>query len=164
MKHYDSTKWKLYTENKLDEHEEEEMQEHLLNCDQCLSLYLSLIDYKINEKSIDETIFPAINFTDSVINALKVDKKKVEEKRQKRNHTNLVVYYVSAASITLFLMGSGVFHQLLNTFSDLSYEVSNTQEIESKLFFSGWTEKLTEGTSNIIHGKKLINSFSKDNK
>ena len=92
MKHYDSTKWKLYTENKLDEHEEEEMQEHLLNCDQCLSLYLSLIDYKINEKSIDETIFPAINFTDSVINALKVDKKKAEEKRQKRNHTNLVVY------------------------------------------------------------------------
>lgn len=164
MKHFDSAKWKLYIENKLDEYEEAEMQEHLLNCDQCLSLYLSMLDYEINEKSIDEEIFPAIAFTDSVMSVMKIDKKKAEEKRQKRNHINMVVYYVSAASITLFLMGSGVFQQLHNTFSDLNYEVSSTQEIESKLFFSGWTEKLTEGTSNIINGTKLINSFSKDNK
>ena len=46
MKHYDYVEWLFYKKNTLSIEKMEEMEEHLYNCDQCMEIFLSLIDEK----------------------------------------------------------------------------------------------------------------------
>lgn len=119
-----------YKNKKLSFDRHEEMSLHLSKCDQCLEEFLLQID--------DEDIAQAEKlisggFTESVMKLV------AKEKKYKRviysaseKAKNTIIYYVAAASITLIFVGSGLFQNFIQGFTEptsiqLSTKIINNQ-------------------------------------
>jgi hypothetical protein len=145
MMHHSKTQWQLFVNRDLDEALQEKMQEHLLECDDCMTIYTDLIEISSdNEVSIPE------DFTDSIMNQIFSENRQLSQRKLKQKRINLFIYYVSAASITLFLTTTGVFQNLYEGFSaGAKYAEANAQK--QSIFISGWTHKLTDETSKLVN-------------
>ncbi len=64
MKHYDYVEWVLYKNNLLDDEIHEKMEEHLIICDECMEVFLSLIDERDMENA--ESFIPE-DFTEKIL-------------------------------------------------------------------------------------------------
>lgn len=129
----------------------QEMQDHLSNCDVCMELYLELMDgFELGERSATE------NLTDRVMELVYKENEESSQRKLKQKRINTLVYYVSAASITLFLMRVGAFQDIYQSFSSVEKQVYESPKRQS-LFTSGWTNRLTDVTSKFLNGIKINN-------
>lgn len=146
MRHYSKAEWLWFMNNDSQSLLNKDMQEHLTTCDDCLALYSELIDgIELDESSIPE------DFTNRVMDMVHKDKVESSLAKLKQRKINTLVYYISAACITLFLMRVGAFQHIYNSFSTEGKHVSEASQKQS-LFVSGWTNSLTDMTSNLING------------
>ena len=103
MRHFSNEEWMSYINDKLSETTCEELENHLFSCDQCLEVYMKMIDRQAEE-------LPVINsssFTDEIIAEL--PQKKV---RKKTLYQRTLFHYAVAAVITLTLMTTGFFQTI----------------------------------------------------
>lgn len=107
MRHYCKEEWNNYIDNSCEEGIFVQMEEHLMTCEVCLKQYVeSLEENEIKKK----TIVP-INFVKEVMTKMNgtLENSKLKNKRK------IFISYASAASITLFLMSSGIFTKMSTT-------------------------------------------------
>lgn len=146
MKHYSNEEWQELIEEEVNDGKKIEMLEHTIECQNCLDIYLSLIDGEINNKNTA----PPPDFSSRVIERINADNKKLELLKKKKRFTNIMIFYASAACITLFLISQGCFGEFLNISAKSSKAIHNQSKITG-FMFSGWTDTLTEKTSNFIN-------------
>ncbi len=103
MRHFSNEEWMSYIDDKLSETTCEELEDHLFSCDQCLAVYMKMIDRQAEE-------LPVIvdsSFTDEIIAELP------KEKMQKKTlYQRTLIHYAVAAAITLTLMTTGFFQSI----------------------------------------------------
>lgn len=114
--------WLRYVDNDLDERTREQYEAHLYSCDQCLELYITAVE------SQEQTLPPMQKetaFTDLVMqeitaqNNIKKSKNRVIKKKEQHFYEKTIFHYFAAAAMTILLMSSGVFTQVMdyvNTF------------------------------------------------
>ncbi len=142
MSHYNKKQWKWYADDLIDGKQKKEMESHLVDCDDCLETYLSIIE----ETQIDRVDgLLNGNFTDNVMAQLKNQEMKplLKLKKKRKKTSDILLYYVAAACITLVFFSSGVF-------DFIGYYVPKTtvQLVDSsksrELLASGWTDRLMD--------------------
>lgn len=117
MRHFSNEEWMSYINDKLSETTCEELENHLFSCDQCLEVYMKMIDRQAEE-------LPVINsssFTDEIIAEL--PQKKV---RKKTLYQRTLFHYAVAAVITLTLMTTGFFQSIMGVVTTV--EVSSVSK------------------------------------
>ncbi|QST00468.1 hypothetical protein IMZ31_02415 [Pontibacillus sp. ALD_SL1] len=119
MKHIETTRLEAFMEDSLSDYERREIEDHLDECDFCFEAYMTKVESWTLEPSL------AQDFTDQTFD--QIVKKQVmpmeEAKRgsvQKQKRT--LVHYGLAAGLTMILMVSGVFEQVLHVFDEDSFK------------------------------------------
>ncbi len=103
MRHFSNEEWMSYINDRVSKTTCEELEDHLLSCDQCLAVYMEMIDRQAEE-------LPVINtsgFADAIIAEL--PQRKV---RKKVLYQRTLFHYAVAAVITLTLMSAGFFQSI----------------------------------------------------
>lgn len=108
MKHISNDKWLAYINDELEDHTRIAYEDHLYQCDECLSNYMKAME-NIN---FIETIETSDSIVKHVNDQLKIDTEKKDD--QTNFHKKTFLHYVVAAAMTFILMTTGVFSQLTN--------------------------------------------------
>lgn len=156
MKHYSYKEWHELIADRINDEKKIEMLEHTMECQNCLDIYLSLIDEGL---SIENTI-PSPDFSSKVIKKINVENKQAELLKKKNHFTNIMIYYTSAACITLFLISHGCFDAFLG-FTEKGSKAITTQSKTTSFVFNGWTDTLTKKTSSFLNNFNLSNAQKK---
>lgn len=102
MKHYHVHAWEQYVKEQLSPDKTSEMELHLYQCDECLTIYMTCMDQK-------ETIFPVMEKdTQAYVNAIIA---RTTGTKRSWYHSTMLQYGVAAAA-TLILVATGFFHGL----------------------------------------------------
>ncbi|MGE8205314.1 zf-HC2 domain-containing protein [Heyndrickxia sp. NPDC080065] len=115
MKHMSDEEWTLYVNDQLDDKTREQYEAHLFSCDQCLSVYLEVVEAQ-------EQQLPAMTneevFTDTIM--MKIKQQNIPEKNPSvsKFYQKPIFHYVLAAAMTFILMSTGVFSHLMNVVSE----------------------------------------------
>ena len=117
LKHLTLEDLQKYSRNKLPEEIRDEIEEHLFSCDDCLGVYMTLV----NEDSLPN--LNNSNFTVEVMAKIP----NVQTKQGKKTNS-VFFHYVIAASITFLLMTSGVFQSMLGISSVMAESTVSSQE------------------------------------
>lgn len=118
-KHYNRSEWLLYKDGLVAGEMAVEMTGHLLGCEECQKLCLSLVDSD-DIKKAESLLSP--DFTNRVMSSVRKEKTRLSERRpgqkpsghRRDRQSGRFVYYVAAASITLFLMTGGIFQAFVD--------------------------------------------------
>ncbi|CAK7054840.1 hypothetical protein CIW83_19850 [Tissierella sp. P1] len=157
MKHYDYVEWVLYKNNLLDKEIHRRMEEHLLLCDECMEIFLSLIDEQEMENV--GAIIPedfTVKVLDSIKNITPIKKpiRKTTKKTIKKKVSNdFFVYYAAVASVAVILTATGFFGRIVDTVPQISSNVSSKESRFKASTIYDLTEEITNRTS------KFINNF-----
>ena len=150
MKHYDYIEWTLYKNNLLDAKIYNEMQEHLFQCNECMDIFLSLIDEKEIESASE---FVPKDFTEDLMkkieNVTPINKNiKNLSKRRAKFPKDIILYYTATAAVAIVLTAGGVFTTMVDNIpKTINFEESKLDT--SKIYnFSG---KISQGTSDFIY-------------
>ncbi len=127
MTHYTLNQWQAYIQG--DELDRASMDNHLLECDACMEIYVIVLE-ELNE------ILPQITnikaFSDKVFTEIKSlpYKNTITQQAQsnKRWYTNTFFHYTIAASLTILLVGSGIFDQMFERVSQISQQTEQAQK------------------------------------
>lgn len=149
MKHYDQVEWSLYKRNLLDDKIYEVMEEHLYECDQCLNIFLSLID----ENEIEEVgKVISEDFTDNIMMNIKnltpINKKKAKRSKLPQD---FFIYYTAVASVTILLTAGGVFGKLVESVPQITANISIQEDKIMKNPVYNLSETITKKTSIFIN-------------
>ncbi|WP_010245403.1 anti-sigma factor [Acetivibrio cellulolyticus] len=147
MNHYSEEELLLYSKACVDEVQEAEIEEHLLNCDECNERYIQIIE---GFHMTDESNQVSLEFTDNVMKLINRDVKQHKAVKRKRVAPEVLIYYVAAACITLMFSLNGVFDSLFGGFSDMTTSIAQTPVSIEKAVSTGWTERLANDTSKVI--------------
>lgn len=126
MTHYDIVEWQLFKEDLIHEKIREDMEDHLLECTDCMDIFLALVDKETKDEArVSE------KFTDNVIKGIPSNTQIYRNNKSKKGfkinlYNELLVYYMAVASVAIFLMGSGFFSTI----------VSETPKLGEKLIAS----------------------------
>ncbi|NLP36973.1 MAG: hypothetical protein GX357_04940 [Firmicutes bacterium] len=148
MKHFTRQQWKAFAAGQVKAPQSAEMEKHLLVCDRCVDLYLSLLS-PADEFHARTIISP--RFTANVMQKVSLfESKRNESARQKRNF----FYYVAVACLTLLFTSAGVFQSLTQDLPKLARAELNTvsifaKEEEQKIQF-GWSEILLKNAGSVL--------------
>ena len=149
MKHYDQVEWSLYKKRLLDNRIYEEMEEHLYECDDCMDIFLLLID----EEEINQAgfIIPE-DFTDKVMDNLKTIRPLKKKTRKKPKITNdFFIYYTAVASVTIILTAGGFFGRLVDSVPEITANVSvEESKIRTNAIYD-LSEKITNKTAMFVN-------------
>ncbi|MEK5440468.1 MULTISPECIES: hypothetical protein [unclassified Fredinandcohnia] len=104
MRHYRDEEWLMYMKDELAESRRGELEDHLYSCDQCLEIYMKLVE----DQAVELPDLENIHFTDEVVMKLPVNK----EKQKKSILQSPIFHYGVAAVVTLSLMSTGVFQSM----------------------------------------------------
>lgn len=155
MKHYDNVEWILYKRNLLDTKIYNEMKEHLFQCDDCMDIFISLID----EKEIaDVEKFIPKDFSENIMEKIEnVTPIKQEINRNKIKKTkypkDFFLYYTAVAAVAIVLTASGVFNIMVDNIpTNIKLEQS---KIDTNKIYEV-SEKITQGTSSFIYNFNFI--------
>lgn len=114
MNHISYKEWLTYVQNKLDDELREEYENHLYSCDHCLELYLQAAE--ATESQLPE-LQDELQFTNKVMQGIDVikqtDQKKEQPVKKQNRRGQTMVHYILAAAMTLLLMSTGVFSQMM---------------------------------------------------
>src|SRR5690625_5191681 len=108
MKHISHNDWLAYINDNLDDHTRDVYEDHLYQCDECLSTYMAAVD-GISAMETSQTSDAIVNYVNK---QLKIDTTPKDE--QSNIHKKTILHYVVAVAMTFILMTTGVFSQLTN--------------------------------------------------
>ncbi|WP_141430394.1 hypothetical protein [Bacillus sp. 03113] len=124
MRHYSESDWTKYVNNELEEHVREAYEKHLYSCDQCLELYVRVIEQ--HEDSfpviIDET-----DFANSIMEAIS-EQKIIQKQKATPFYQKALFHYTLAAAMTLLLMMTGVFHSITEYAESIQLSEQNGEQ------------------------------------
>ncbi|MCD5325467.1 MULTISPECIES: zf-HC2 domain-containing protein [Pontibacillus] len=119
MKHIETTQLEAYVLDQLGENERMAIEEHLDTCDSCFEAYMTELESWTLEPSL------ADDFTDQTIDQIiekqvmpTVEVKRTSVQKQKRT----LMHYGLAAGLTLVLMVSGAFEQVIHVFDEDTFK------------------------------------------
>lgn len=125
MNHIPYEKWLQYAQDELNEETRTQYENHLYNCDHCLDMYLEAVE-------ASETSMPVLttNFTDSIMLQVNetMKEKPTTNKRKKNTRKQTMIHYMLAAAMTLILMSTGIFSQLMNVANEFEKPHSTQSE------------------------------------
>jgi hypothetical protein len=135
-KHYSFEDWCQYVKNEMDGSVREVVETHLYSCDQCLDIYLQVLDC---EDSGLPNIQNEKQFTNIIMENIADLKKKNARPGQEKEffYQSSAFHYLLAAAMTILLMWSGVFQTL----------TKYTETVQSPETF----EKTTSFSEGLIH-------------
>lgn len=144
MNHIDYENWLLYATDSLDEETRSQYEKHLYSCDQCLELYLEAVEEAESQMPV---LSDPLGFTDSIMKEIGgVQEKPPPQIKPKKNlRRQALVHYVIAAAMTLVLMSTGIFSELMSTVS--AFENSAAKQEHSVI--SSWLNKTDSITEKI---------------
>lgn len=147
MKHYDYVEWVLYKNNLLDDEIYNEMEEHLFICDDCMEIFLSLID----EAEIDKAgNLVSMNFTDKIMDNIK-NIKPIKKPTKKKVSNDFFIYYTAVASVAIILTASGFFGRLVDTVPQITANISIQENRVKANIIYNFSESITSKTSNFVN-------------
>ncbi|NLM53160.1 MAG: hypothetical protein GX197_10125 [Firmicutes bacterium] len=153
MKHYTRQEWQAFAAGQVKASQCTKMEKHLLVCDQCVDLYLSLIT-PADESYAGTVLSP--DFTAKVMQKVNAfANKKQASSRQRRSF----LYYVAVACLTLIFTSAGVFQSLTQGLPQKAREELQTvsffvkEQEENRIQF-GWSEMLLENTLSVLEAIK----------
>ena len=127
MTHYTIQEWKAYIQG--DELDRALMDTHLLECEHCSEIYLVAVE------ELHEDLPQLMNieaFCHEVIRKIELLPKKNthinKHTTNKKWYTNTFFHYTVAASLTIVLMGSGIFDQMFDRVSQISHSTEQAQK------------------------------------
>jgi predicted anti-sigma-YlaC factor YlaD len=110
-KHYSYEDWCQYVKNEMDGSVREDVETHLYSCDQCLDIYLQVLESEDSEllKIQNET-----QFTESLMASIAdINQKNVSLGERKTSfYQSSAFHYLLAAAMTIFMMSTGVFQSI----------------------------------------------------
>jgi predicted anti-sigma-YlaC factor YlaD len=144
MKHFSKEEWLAYGKGQTNE-KQALMENHLLDCDACLQLFLEGIDANAVEEA--RTLIPP-DFTARTCDLIRTSSRKEEVQPNRFPRRGFLAYYAVAAAITIMLTGGGVFqswsdHTRMNL--QLDPAVQTVSKYETILF--NWPSRLQEKTT-----------------
>jgi hypothetical protein len=110
-KHYSYEVWCQYVKNEMDGNAREDVETHLYSCDQCLDIYLQVLD---TEDSGLPIIPNESQFTDTImVNIADLKKSNASlEEGKKSFYQSSAFHYILAAAMTIIMMSTGVFQSI----------------------------------------------------
>ena len=141
MKHFDEKDWLKYCKSDSVGYAEKEMEQHLLDCDLCLALYLKAIEsleFENAKKNIP------LEFTENVITQIQ---KTSQQDKQNKTRIKLILYYTTAACITIFLTFSGAFQLFERHLPNAAESITHTPSALQHFVSNGWTDRLLNKTT-----------------
>lgn len=120
--------------------------EFLIESDDCLNSFIEMIENDITTSEVYE--LPG-DFTDKVMDKITRDKTKKGTKQN--NFRNMMIFYVSAACITLFFTAYGVFDLIFDNAVDMTSKVFTNSNLTTGYISNGWSDRLTEKTSEFLN-------------
>ncbi|WP_201712714.1 hypothetical protein [Rossellomorea arthrocnemi] len=115
MRHIALEEWKMYAKDETDEDMRIEYEEHLYSCDQCMVLYMEAVDAV--QEDLPSIEGPSL-YTDEVMERIPFENSDVRKPSRKRWYEEKVFHYVLATAMTLILMATGIFSELLKVTSE----------------------------------------------
>lgn len=162
MKHYDYVEWALYKNNLLDRKLHEEMEEHLYLCDECMEIFLSLIDEDEIKKAED---LISEEFTLQVMDNIKnisPMRRPVKEKGNHKSSKDFFLYYVAVASVAVILTAGGAFGKIIDTVAQINTNISfNDSKLQTNKVYD-FSETIVNRTSKFINEFELRNKTRED--
>lgn len=172
MTHYDLVEWTLYKKDLLHENIKEEMENHLLECDDCMDAFLSIIDREL-EDGFEHIAKLSEDFTDEVINKIQTKEKtdkdekplsknliidnrvktnKIKKAKKKKNiYNEFLVYYMAVASVAIFLTASGFFTTIANRTPEFGEKlIASKKEVKVDSVYR-FSQNITDATSSFVH-------------
>ncbi len=130
MRHITNEQWLAYVKDELDEKVRIDYEGHLYGCDQCLALYIEAVEMVEQQASIITTdeIIQSVNTS--------VAMKQPKDIKEPSFYKKALFHYMVAAAMTLVLMSSGIFSQLIDVVSDIESEDANRSSVTSKIMDS----------------------------
>ncbi|MEX2104398.1 MAG: hypothetical protein WD907_03590 [Bacilli bacterium] len=110
----------------------QQFEDHIYSCDDCLTLYMRAIE---NEEAQLPVIENEALFIEETMKFIIQEKKEVPITigKKKMWYENTIAYYSIAAGITLMLMTTGIFDQLINQISNMTTTKNQSSISESLL-------------------------------
>ncbi|UOQ85801.1 hypothetical protein [Gracilibacillus salinarum] len=130
MSHLSKEQVIAYLEQSIDNREE--MENHLLTCDNCMELYLNVIDNQTYEAA------PSSDFTNTFMQQM--NKTIVTPSKGRTNRA--LIHYAIAAGFTVLLTVSGVFQGVMQATNDQQMEQKPSISEHLMLKTDQWIEKL----------------------
>ena len=150
MRHYSSGEWLAFKEGHYDELTSGKMEEHLYECNECMDIFLSLID----SKEIDgaEKTIPH-DFTNKVMKDIQKVKFKPKAKVQKNtiSFKNAFGYYAAVAAVAIILTWGGFYSGLVDVLPQVAKETAQKNRFDTPSIVSSFTEKIVNKTSNFVN-------------
>ncbi|MEW6622959.1 MAG: hypothetical protein AB1420_07520 [Bacillota bacterium] len=142
MGHYSEKEWQLYVSGSIEAKQQTEMENHLVDCDNCLTVYLSVVEATELGKAAG-LLSPG--FTDGVMAKLNIPEIKTPAKSKKRSSrsSDILIYYAAAACITLVFFSSGVFDFIGQYVPKTTIQMVDSTK-QTNFLASGWSERLLE--------------------
>lgn len=122
MNHMTYEQWLQYAKDAIDEELRVQYENHLYSCDHCLELYM---------KAVEEAEYPhldgsaAAGFADSVMKRINETKEVPRKKTSSNIRKQTLLHYGFAAAMTVLLMSTGAFSQLVNIASTFESSAAN---------------------------------------
>lgn len=156
MKHYDHIEWIFYKKKVLSEEKMMEMEEHLYTCDECLDIFLSLIDNDEVEEA--EKSIP-IDFTNNIMTEVQNVKHmpKVKTNRPIKKYKEIFTYYVAVAAVTIVLTMGGFYTRLVDTLPNVAKSNAIRDNIELPNIVADVSGRIVNKTSDFINNFEVSN-------
>ncbi len=147
MSHYSIEKWKSYKNDILKADEKIKMEDHLYNCDECMDVFIGLIDDQ--EIKLAEENIPS-NFTRDIMKKIDTFVPIAKHDKKKKLIENMFMYYVAAASVILALTAGGIFTRITQIpIENMRLDIQGTPKGVEK--FYNLSEKVANNTNNFIN-------------
>lgn len=143
MNHFIESEWRAYKHHLIDKTESEMMENHLIDCDQCLNLFLSLTDELDAARA--NTVIP-VDFSHNTMAFIHRSQIQPHNVSSRDKIKRLFSYYVAAAAVTLILMSSGFFDSMVGSASLISANSTLKTEKPTSIIFT-WPTRLIETSS-----------------
>ncbi|MCF6464889.1 hypothetical protein C3E90_03120 [Clostridium sp. Cult2] len=154
MKHYDGIEWIFYKEKVLSDEKQLEMEEHLYTCDDCMDIFLSLIEKEEVDKA-EESL--SLDFTANVMDNIKnvQYKPKPKVKKPVTRSREIFTYYVAVASVAIILTLGGLYSGLVDMVPRVGMSTAIKHNINAPNIVADISIKIVNRTSNFINSFEI---------
>ncbi|MCR8849849.1 hypothetical protein NQ095_15630 [Rossellomorea sp. SC111] len=131
MIHIALDEWKMYVRDEMEEDKRIEYEEHLYSCEHCMGHYLEAVDAV--QRDLPSIEGPSL-YTDEVMERIPFEGGDARKPSRKDWYEKKVFHYVLATAMTLILMATGIFGELLKVTSEFekNSQPSFTENILNK--------------------------------
>lgn len=158
MKHYDYVEWLFYKKNALSIERQNEMEEHLYSCDECMEIFLSLIDEE--ELNRASAIIPK-DFNQNIMMKIRTNKvKKIQASKKQVKYQ--FGYFVAVASVTIVLTLGGFYTNLVDAVPGISTSIKTLGKYDQPNMIFNISERIINRTSEFIGSIENIDRIKEE--